>query len=130
MAAVLGIVSLTIRLHRSRGRRRQQVKWFGYVAVLALGGLLLSSVEPIATALTGEGGEPPWAEVVAGVGWLSAALLMIIGIPAAVGIAILRHHLYDIDLVIKRTLVYGSLTVALACVYLARSWVCGCCSAR
>ncbi len=118
-AAVLGILCLATRLRWSHGRERQQVKWFGYVTVLALGGLLLASVEGFTISVTGAAAEPEWASALGAFGWLCAALLMIIGIPVAVGVAILRHRLYDIDLVIKRTLVYGALTLALASVYLA-----------
>jgi len=48
---------------------------------------------------------------------LMLGITSLLGIPAAVGIAILRHHLYDIDIIINRTLVYGSLTVLLVLVY-------------
>jgi hypothetical protein len=90
------------RFRNSAGDERQQLKWFAYAVgvmvtlfaiwfSLALGGLVTSD------ALM-------WT-------------VPLLGLPAAVGVAILKHRLYDIDLVINRTLVYGSLTVALALVY-------------
>jgi len=114
----LGTVSLVVRLRRSSGRPRQQVAWFGYVGALALGGLLLAMID-VFTDRAGDPGSPAWAELVGAIGWTSALLLITVGIPLAVGTAILRHRLYDIDLVVKRTLVYGSLTLVLAGVYSA-----------
>jgi hypothetical protein len=64
------------------------------------------------------GREPTWSQVMGGVGWLTALMAIVVGFPVAIGIAILRHRLYDIDVVINRTLVYGSLTVLLAATYL------------
>jgi len=114
---ILGAVSLGVRLRRARGRERLQVTWFVYVGALALCCLLLAMVEVFA-AEVGAPGSPGLTQVVGAVGWTSALLLIVIGIPLAVGTAILRHRLYDIDLVVKRTLVYGCLTLALGGVYL------------
>ena len=54
-----------------------------------------------------------------GLGWAAQIPLVIgvLAIPAAVGVAMLRYRLYDIDVIINRTLVYGSLTLMLALVY-------------
>ena len=69
--------------------------------------------------LSGIGDQLPgrWGEVLNSLGWSVFLFSCIVGIPLATGIAILRYRLYDIDLVINRTLVYGSLTAALATTY-------------
>src|SRR4028118_127283 len=101
------VLSLFMRLLRSRGVERQQLKWFAYaVAAFALGIVLISIISVIDA--------PPWFER-AGVAYFTVAGL---GYPIAIGIAILRYRLYDIDILINRTLVYGSLTVTLALVYI------------
>ncbi len=93
---VLSAVSLALRLRRATGVERQQLKWFVYaVALFAL-------VFPPSIFVFGDGR-------------LIAFLLPLV--PAAAGIAILRHRLFDIDVVINRTLVYGSLTVLLVATY-------------
>jgi hypothetical protein len=94
-AAAFG--SLVVRFRRSRGKERQQLKWFTYAAALV-------PLSVVADALP------------APVGDLATAL-PIVFLPVATGIAILRHRLYDIDLLINRTLVYGLLTALLAGVY-------------
>jgi hypothetical protein len=91
------VASVVVRFRRSRGAERQQMKWFVYAAALIL---LAPVVDPL-------------PDVVNGV-WLS---LVLIATSTAIGIAVLRYRLYDIDVVINRTLVYGSLTAMLALVY-------------
>jgi hypothetical protein len=115
---LLGAVSVWLRLRRATGRDRQQVKWFVYVAALALVALAFS-VTGGAVEDAAAGDPPPWAGVLSGVGWMTGSVLLLLGMPVAIAIAILWHRLYDIDLVVRRTLVYGSLTLALAGVYVA-----------
>jgi len=98
--------SLLVRLRRSRGVRRQQVKWFTYAAaVLATSAILAYVVSELVGVV--------WLE------WVSSVLVIIsvVGLPVAVSIAVLRHRLYNIDLLLNRTLVYGALTAVLAAVY-------------
>jgi hypothetical protein len=102
--AVVSLASLVVRFQRSRGVERQQLKWFTYAALLVVGWWVLSTPTGLSARLTG----PLWLVLEAISSWL---------IPAAIGIAILRHHLYDIDRLINRTLVYGLLTALLGAVY-------------
>ena len=106
-AIVLSALSLVIRFRRAAGVQRQQLKWFAYAAtvlavwiVVDVGDLFgLSEAllgAPLLTLLT---------------------VVSFTGLYVAVGFAVLRYRLYDIDLIINRTLVYGSLTLMLALVY-------------
>jgi hypothetical protein len=92
----LSAVSLVLRLRRATGVKRQQLKWFVYA--VALFALVF----------------PP-SVIVLGDGRLIVFLLPLV--PASAGIAILRYRLFDIDILINRTLVYGTLTVLLATTY-------------
>src|SRR5215218_5497714 len=98
--------SLVGRLHHARGVERQQIKWVAYAGALAGGASL-----PTYTLL--EAVNQRWLHMV---GYLPA-LVGIVGVPIAVGIAITRYRLYGIDILINRTLVYGSLTAMLVVVY-------------
>jgi hypothetical protein len=99
----LAVAGLVVRLWRSRGVERQQLKWFAYSAALVGAGLGSGVFLP-------EG----WAADLA----FLVGLLALAGLPVAAGIAILRYRLYDIDVIVNRTLVYGSLTVSLVAVYI------------
>jgi hypothetical protein len=99
-------VSLLVRLHHARGVERQQIKWVAYAGALAASASL-----PTYTIF--EAMDVRWLEMVGYV----PALVGILGVPTAVGIAILRYRLYEIDILINRTLVYGSLTAILVAHY-------------
>lgn len=111
----LGAASLVVRLRRSRGRERQQLKVVAYVGVAIL--IDACAFLTIVT-LADRSSAPEWVEFVAEGVWMPSLLLVSLGPPLAIGVAILRHRLYGIDVVIHRTLVYGVLTVTLAASYL------------
>jgi hypothetical protein len=98
------VASMIVRFRRSHGVERQQLKWFTTAAALLLLGFVLSF------SLAGVIGEDA--------SWVFIALGLL-GVDVAVAIAILRHRLYDIDVVINRALVYGALTATLGATYLA-----------
>jgi hypothetical protein len=104
LLAVLSVASIVIRFRRSRGVERQQLKWFTYAAALVTLLWLALFVAGLDRFL------PPVLVFIFGEIWLA-------GIPVAIGIAVLRYRLYDIDRLIHRTLVYGVLTAVLGLGY-------------
>ncbi len=98
LGSVGAVASVAVRFRRSRGVERQQLKWFLYAAT------------PILTM--------PLVDYMPGIVSGLVFGLVLVGLPTAIGVAVLRYRLYNIDLVINRTLVYGSLTAVLALVYL------------
>jgi hypothetical protein len=103
---LVSLASMITRLRHARGRERLQLKWMTYAASLTATSF---AVAFFASSLL------RWQTV--------ADIFFLLGVtgfaclPVAAGIAILRHRLYEIDVVINRTLVYGSLTAMLALVY-------------
>jgi hypothetical protein len=104
--ALVAASSLFARLRRARGIESQQLKWFTYAVAVAVSGNILKGVLLPLISET-------WAV------WVGSPLVAVgtLGIPVAMGIAIIRYRLYEIDLIINRTLVYGSLTGLLALFY-------------
>jgi hypothetical protein len=115
LCMVLSAVSLVLRFRRSRGEQRQQIKWIAFAASLV--GLLYLIAMATSLLYPSEAWFQPgsrwWLDLLA-----YAALFSFTLVPTAVGVAILRYRLYDIDLIINRTIVYGSLTVTLVSLYL------------
>ena len=97
------VVALFVRYRRAGEEGRQQIKWVAYAVALLTGAITAVSVWP------------PLEGSVAGLVLFLAGYL---SIPTAIGIAILRYRLYDIDRLVNLTLVYGALTAALVAVYL------------
>ena len=104
LSLATAVLSLVIRFRRSRGDERQQLKWFTYASALLLI-LPLSDYLPLNIG--------------------NALYAVVIVLPIAVGVAILRYRLYDIDRLINRTLVYGLLTAVLGLAYAAAALVGG-----
>jgi hypothetical protein len=113
---VASAVSLVLRFRRSSGVQREQIKWLstagGLVAVL----FAVTLTSTFAAEFAG-GGSPEVLPFPIRV-LQEASILSFLLLPLAIGAAILRYRLFDIDLVINRALVYGSLTALLAGVYL------------
>ncbi len=106
LAMILAIVSVILRFRRSRGKERRQMKW-PVLALAFMGALALSYqlVPGLRSWDAGSGYVLTW----------SMAMLL----PVSIGIAILRHNLLDIDLLIYRTVAYGTLTALIVGLYVA-----------
>ena len=101
---IAGFVSLALRFRRGSGQQRDQIKWIAYVAGL------LALIVVGSNTLFGHVTDNPVASA-------AVDLLLFVALPASVGVAVLRHHLYDIDRIIRRSIVYGVLWVVISAVY-------------
>jgi hypothetical protein len=104
---VVGASSMLSRLRHAGRIERQQIKWFAYATAVAISGVILKNTVYPAVGVI-------WV-------WWVGLVLTTVGVvssPVAMGIAIFRYRLYQIDILINRTLVYGSLTAVLVAVYL------------
>jgi signal transduction histidine kinase len=103
------IVGLFLRRHRGSPELRQQLAWLGYVGVTAVVLLLVLIAYGIAN-----GGKD---DVPSTVLFSALAATVFLGIPLACGIAVLRYRLYDLDVVVKKTVVFGALAALFTAVY-------------
>jgi signal transduction histidine kinase len=108
VGGLLCIVSLIVRFRRASSDDRERIKWLAYVAVVGIAFLFIGEI--VSTAI---GCEVSCGNIVFAIFFAGIAL----GIPAAVGAAILRHGLYDIDVVIRKTVVVAAIAVVFVLIY-------------
>jgi hypothetical protein len=100
---VASAVSLIVRMRSAGSEQRQQIKWLAYAGAVIVGAIFVGGVIAI------------WNTDIS----IAIIAVGLLGFPVFTGIAIVRHRLYNIDVIINRTLVYGSLTIMLAALYFA-----------
>jgi hypothetical protein len=105
--------SLVLRFLRSGGEEREQIKWLAFAAsILGLVGFSSFVIPGIIVPDATGGANRLWENLLE-----DAVTLSFAGVPVAVGVAVLKYRLYDIEVVINRTLVYGTLTATLVALY-------------
>ena len=113
VSSAASIVALVVRYRRARGEERQQITWLMLVGIAAL------AIVATMTLLSGfiqEGEAGAWLGSVL---WGALVLVLAAGIPAATALAIFRYRLYDVDIVVSKTIVYAGLAVFIGAAYVA-----------
>jgi hypothetical protein len=98
---VASAASVIVRLRQAGRVERQQIKWLAYGGAVVVGAIFVGGLIAI------------WSVTVS----IAVTTIALLGVPISTGVAIVRYRLYDIDILINRTLVYGALTAMLALVY-------------
>lgn len=98
-SVLIAAASLVVRYRRARGDERAQIKWFVYAVLLLVATLFLPDIAPVLDELV--------------------LFLTLSALWAAIAVAVLKYRLYDIDIIINRTLVYGALTACVVGLYVA-----------
>ena len=114
LCILVSALSLVLRFVRSGAEEREQIKWLAFAALILGLGFASFVIPGIISANDSGGANPLWVNLLE-----DAVTLSFAGVPVAIGFAVLKYRLYDIDVVINRTLVYVALTVMLAAVYFA-----------
>ena len=109
IGTVLAFVSVVVRFRRSRGEERAQMRWLVSIALL---GALVFVINVMIEGVAGESSTA--AEILLGV----LLVILTVGLPASIGVSILRYRLYELDVVIKKTVVFAILAVLLTLVAL------------
>ncbi len=112
IAAVAAVISLIVRFRRGVREERQQIKWLMFVGIAAATILALMTIldAVLGPAAEGDNGLDDLL-------WLPLVLVLLVGPPAASAIAVFRYRLYDIDVVIRKTVVFGVLAAFITAVY-------------
>lgn len=110
--SIASVLSLVQRSRRSMGEERQQLRWLVWMAGLT--GIFLTLV-----LLTGIGQGPNESRPLNSIAFLAFFLCLGLGIPLACAIAVLKYRLYDLDIVVKRTVVFTIVAVFITVLYLA-----------
>jgi signal transduction histidine kinase len=115
ICAGLAAISLVLRFRRAAGEERQQIRWLGYVGAVLVAvpliGLLILLIRELLGVHVSEDDD-----VAGTVVWSAFMIVLLFGVPAACAVAVLRYRLYDLDVVVKRTVVFGLLVVLLTAV--------------
>ncbi|HWO70796.1 MAG TPA: ATP-binding protein [Actinomycetota bacterium] len=111
-SGALGVASLVLRYRRARGEERHQLRWLVYVGVLAALLVLTGFLLDLLVA------EDALGHTAGAIYWVAVTLTFLVGTPAAVAIAVLKYRLYDIDVVINKTVVFGVLAAFITAVYI------------
>jgi signal transduction histidine kinase len=109
-----GVAALVVRYRRSHGEEQQQLRWFVFAVAVSIGSLVVLTLFYFAIGAPDR--DPAWFVV----SMTSVTLIGIgVGVPVACGVAVLRYRLWDLDVVVRKTLLYASLAVLATLVYLA-----------
>jgi signal transduction histidine kinase len=109
LAGILAVVSVVVRFRRAGGEERQQLRWIAWAA-----GLIIGCVVALVVAGTVFSDHPGVFELA----FLALITSVLVGLPVATAIAVLRYRLYELDLVVKKTAIYSIVAITLTAVYL------------
>ena len=110
--SLLCVVALVLRFRSARGEERQQIRWLAYVALVGCAMFVLALVTSI-------GLRPGETRAINDLAFYGFFLSVGIGVPVATGIAVLRYRLWELDVVVKKTVVFAIVAASITLVYVA-----------